>query len=83
VYPYDRWTGNVIPQFEVGQVFVPTAISMKDGSTSAPPLLSEDELIAIMDRNGIGTRSAAVLAAKDGRWLIFAPGMVRNRRNHS
>ncbi|KAL7746839.1 DNA topoisomerase [Sorochytrium milnesiophthora] len=55
VYPYDRWTGNVIPVFELHEIFLPTACEMVSGSTSAPSLLSEAELITLMDKNGIGT----------------------------
>lgn len=38
-----------------GQTFEPTAFTMVDGKTSAPNLLTEAELIAMMDKHGIGT----------------------------
>ncbi|OIR57854.1 MAG: DNA topoisomerase III [Amphiamblys sp. WSBS2006] len=55
VYIYDKWLIKELPAFEKGEVFVPDAILLSDGRTSAPKLLTETELIAIMDKNGIGT----------------------------
>ena len=61
VFPYQRWTGNVIPRMEQGQEFEPEALMLEDGSTQPPALLTEAELIALMDVNGIGTGSYAAL----------------------
>lgn len=36
-------------------VFEPNSIDLVDGSTSAPPLLTEADLIALMEKHGIGT----------------------------
>ncbi|KAF8940680.1 DNA topoisomerase, partial [Dissophora ornata] len=55
VYPYDKWTGTVLPNFVEGEEFIPTEFSMKTGATSPPTLLTESQLIALMDKNGIGT----------------------------
>ncbi|KAJ8037131.1 DNA topoisomerase 3-alpha [Holothuria leucospilota] len=55
VYPYDRWSTKVIPHYERGQEFEPTEIQMTDGETSPPPLLTEADLIALMEKHGIGT----------------------------
>jgi len=56
VYPYDRWeSSQQLPQFSVGETFVPTEVSMSDGTTAAPGYLTEPELISLMDANGIGT----------------------------
>ncbi|XP_014670296.1 PREDICTED: DNA topoisomerase 3-alpha-like [Priapulus caudatus] len=55
VYPYDRWNAKYMPVFEVGQRFQPTSVEMVDGETTAPPLLTEADLIALMERHGIGT----------------------------
>ncbi|KAF9585923.1 DNA topoisomerase [Lunasporangiospora selenospora] len=55
VYPYDKWTGNVLPHFEEGEAFIPTEFTMKTGATTPPKLLTESQLIALMDKNGIGT----------------------------
>nr|XP_061805264.1 DNA topoisomerase 3-alpha-like [Nerophis lumbriciformis] len=55
VYPYDRWSAKVIPVYEQGSQFQPTAIEMTDGQTSPPQLLTEADLIALMEKHGIGT----------------------------
>jgi DNA topoisomerase-3 len=56
VYPYDKWeSSQQLPQYTVGEVFEPTEANMHDGQTSAPSYLTEPELIALMDVNGIGT----------------------------
>nr|XP_027214117.1 DNA topoisomerase 3-alpha-like [Penaeus vannamei] len=55
VYPYDRWSDKVMPRYEQGQVFEPTTIDMVGGETSPPQLLTEADLIALMEKHGIGT----------------------------
>ncbi|KAM3419262.1 DNA topoisomerase [Cercospora zeina] len=56
VYPYDKWTSSqVLPDFRQGESFVPTSALMHEGQTSPPGYLTEPELIALMDTNGIGT----------------------------
>ncbi|OJA20077.1 hypothetical protein AZE42_02477 [Rhizopogon vesiculosus] len=55
VYPYDKWAGKEIPNFEEGEEFVPTVCELKDGQTSSPSLLTEADLVTLMDKNGIGT----------------------------
>jgi DNA topoisomerase-3 len=56
VYPYDKWVSSQeLPQYTVGESFEPTEANMHDGQTSAPAYLTEPELIALMDANGIGT----------------------------
>ncbi|KAI2470430.1 prokaryotic type I DNA topoisomerase [Annulohypoxylon bovei var. microspora] len=56
VYVYDKWTGTVqLPKFTVGEVFEPTEALMTEGKTAAPNYLTEADLIALMDANGIGT----------------------------
>nr|XP_033819211.1 DNA topoisomerase 3-alpha isoform X1 [Geotrypetes seraphini] len=55
VYPYDKWNAKVIPVYERGSQFQPTTIEMVDGETSPPQLLTEADLIALMEKHGIGT----------------------------
>ncbi|PIK49098.1 putative DNA topoisomerase 3-alpha [Apostichopus japonicus] len=55
VYPYDKWNAKVIPHYEKDQQFEPSQIQMVDGETSSPPLLTEADLIALMEKHGIGT----------------------------
>ncbi|KAH7082299.1 DNA topoisomerase 3-beta [Paraphoma chrysanthemicola] len=56
VYPYDKWeSSQQLPEYAVGEMLEPTEANMHDGQTSAPTYLTEPELIALMDANGIGT----------------------------
>ncbi|KAI9179876.1 DNA topoisomerase [Blastocladiella emersonii ATCC 22665] len=55
VYPYDRWSESEIPDFVPGEQFVPAVCEMVAGETSPPSLLTEADLITLMDANGIGT----------------------------
>ncbi|XP_035195608.1 DNA topoisomerase 3-alpha [Oxyura jamaicensis] len=55
VYPYERWSDKVIPLYQKGSRFQPTTVEMVDGETSPPLLLSEADLIALMEKHGIGT----------------------------
>ena len=56
VYPYDKWTSSQeLPDFREGEVFEPTEARIHEGKTSPPGYLTEPELIALMDANGIGT----------------------------
>eukprot|EP00462_Mataza_sp_D1_P007350 CAMPEP_0175121884 /NCGR_PEP_ID=MMETSP0087-20121206/1411_1 /TAXON_ID=136419 /ORGANISM="Unknown Unknown, Strain D1" /LENGTH=585 /DNA_ID=CAMNT_0016403465 /DNA_START=24 /DNA_END=1777 /DNA_ORIENTATION=+ len=55
VYTYDEWRARQIPVFSEGQRFAPSSLRMEEGTTVAPLLLKEADLIALMDSNGIGT----------------------------
>ncbi|XP_075151301.1 topoisomerase 3-alpha isoform X2 [Haematobia irritans] len=55
VYIYDKWNAKQIHKYEEGQEFEPTDITMPEGHTTAPPLLTEADLIALMEKHGIGT----------------------------
>uniref|UniRef100_A0A3Q3FX97 DNA topoisomerase n=1 Tax=Labrus bergylta TaxID=56723 RepID=A0A3Q3FX97_9LABR len=55
VYPYDRWSTKLIPVYEQGSQFQPSSIEMLDGQTSPPQLLTEADLISLMEKHGIGT----------------------------
>lgn len=46
---------QVIPVYEQGSQFQPSAIEMVDGQTSPPQLLTEADLISLMEKHGIGT----------------------------
>lgn len=50
VYPYDKWSDKNIPVFTQGEELVPSRLIMHEGSTSPPTLISEPELIEIMDK---------------------------------
>lgn len=56
VYPYENWTNSAeLPNFTVGERFEPTEANMTEGKTTPPGYLTEADLIALMDANGIGT----------------------------
>lgn len=55
VYPYEKWNAKEIHVYESGQTFEPTSIEMADGETAPPNLLTEADLIALMEKHGIGT----------------------------
>ena len=55
VYPYDKWSDREIANYDVIKEFNPTAINMIQGETEPPTLLTEADLIALMDKHGIGT----------------------------
>ncbi|CAD6999334.1 unnamed protein product [Ceratitis capitata] len=55
IYIYEKWNAKQIHKYEQGQLFDPTEITMQEGATTAPPLLTEADLIALMEKHGIGT----------------------------
>lgn len=55
VYVYDKWNGKELHNYRVNSEFHPTELTMVEGRTSAPALLTEADLIALMDKHGIGT----------------------------
>ncbi|KAG8230661.1 hypothetical protein J437_LFUL010680 [Ladona fulva] len=55
VYPYKKWEGREIHNYTLGQTFEPTSLDMVESETKAPDLLTEADLIALMEKHGIGT----------------------------
>lgn len=55
VYPYEKWTGTILPQFQEEEMFEPKSAHISEGETSSPGYLTEPDLLALMDANGIGT----------------------------
>jgi DNA topoisomerase-3 len=55
VYFYDRWGSQELPSFIEGEVFEPTEAILSEGKTSPPGYLTEPDLLALMNANGIGT----------------------------
>lgn len=54
VYVYEKWSDQTIPIFQIGEVVAPYRLEMTEGETTRPSLLSEADLISLMDKNGIG-----------------------------
>ncbi|XP_038212166.1 DNA topoisomerase 3-alpha [Zerene cesonia] len=85
VYPYDKWSSKEIHVYEMGQTFNPTSIDLVDGNTSPPNLLTEADLIALMEKHGIGTdathaehietiKNRSYVALADA--IHFVPGLL-------
>lgn len=55
VFTYERWNSSCIPNYIQGEVFQPDDVRLEQGRTAPPPHLTETDLIALMDVNGIGT----------------------------
>lgn len=56
VYIYNKWeSSKKLPDLEEGETVNITLGKMKEGMTSGPDHMTEPELIALMDANGIGT----------------------------
>ncbi|KAI8992952.1 DNA topoisomerase [Trametes punicea] len=55
VFPYDKWSDKELPNFQEGEAFVPTECRLDEGQTSKPNLLTEADLVNLMDEHGIGT----------------------------
>ncbi|ODV78582.1 DNA topoisomerase [Suhomyces tanzawaensis NRRL Y-17324] len=56
IYTYKKWeTTKQLPNLTEGQTISISSGRMKDGKTSPPKHMTEPELIALMDANGIGT----------------------------
>lgn len=85
--PWERWsTGQgELPRVAVGSRIIPTSLIMKDGQTNPPQLISEVELIALMDRNGIGKPDCCYVSVRDmldSRCPHFPLPSLRNRCYH-
>ncbi|ORY31011.1 DNA topoisomerase [Naematelia encephala] len=55
VYPYDKWASSAVPDFQEDEEFMPTVCELREGTTTRPNLLTEADLVGLMDKNGIGT----------------------------
>lgn len=54
IYPYEKWSDKTLPVFRENEEFMPTEIMLRESQTTPPRLLTEPELIDLMDKNGIG-----------------------------
>lgn len=54
VYPYEKWQTSILPPLKEGQILTASSLVMKSAKTKPPDLLSEAELISLMDKYHIG-----------------------------
>jgi hypothetical protein len=80
IYVFDKWEGNQLPSFEEGDRFVPDECEMKEGKTTRPNLLTEADLVNLMDKNGIGQSFSISCVRYVTKWI---PRKNRNRCYHS
>lgn len=53
---YEPWRGSTaLPNLQPGTELPLKSLALRDGTTTSPSLLSETELITLMDRHGVGT----------------------------
>ncbi|CAK9780934.1 unnamed protein product [Cutaneotrichosporon oleaginosum] len=88
IYPYDKWAGKKLPDFQPNEQFIPDSCNLLEGSTSKPKLLTEADLVGLMDRNGIGTDATIaehiakviereyVIAKKEGKENFLVPSTL-------
>uniref|UniRef100_A0A1I7SXI1 DNA topoisomerase n=1 Tax=Caenorhabditis tropicalis TaxID=1561998 RepID=A0A1I7SXI1_9PELO len=55
VYVYEEWGNRLLPTYTEGERFSDYQLKIGDGKTQPPDLLTEADLIALMDKFGIGT----------------------------
>lgn len=55
IYTYMKWNETEVPSFVVGEKIEPSSLMMNEHMTQPPSLLSESDLIGVMDKSGIGT----------------------------
>uniref|UniRef100_A0A5K3EW34 DNA topoisomerase n=1 Tax=Mesocestoides corti TaxID=53468 RepID=A0A5K3EW34_MESCO len=81
VYTYESWSERFMPNFQLGEIITPDKIEIMEGRTSPPSLLTEADLIALMDKYGIGTdathaehietiKKRMYVGLQDGKFLV-------------
>ncbi|CAK5033236.1 unnamed protein product [Meloidogyne enterolobii] len=73
VYRYENWKDKNIPAYRQGQILPKFSVDINNGFTEPPPLLTEADLIALMDKKGIGTDAthAEHIETIKKRWYII------------
>ena len=85
VYIYEKWSDKEIPNYDNIKEFIPNNIELVCGETQPPKLLTEADLITLMDKHGIGTdathadhietvKSREYIGIQDGDKLV--PGQL-------
>uniref|UniRef100_A0A2K6WF35 DNA topoisomerase n=1 Tax=Onchocerca volvulus TaxID=6282 RepID=A0A2K6WF35_ONCVO len=55
VYKYDKWGDKILPSYHENELLTDYQLQITEGQTQPPQLLNEADLIALMDKYGIGT----------------------------
>ncbi|EFO25086.1 DNA topoisomerase III [Loa loa] len=55
VYKYDKWGDKILPSYRENEIITDYQLQITEGQTQPPQLLNEADLIALMDKYGIGT----------------------------
>uniref|UniRef100_A0A0R3RY48 DNA topoisomerase n=1 Tax=Elaeophora elaphi TaxID=1147741 RepID=A0A0R3RY48_9BILA len=55
VYKYDKWSDKILPSYHENELITDYQLQVTEGQTQPPQLLNEADLIALMDKYGIGT----------------------------
>ncbi|KAK1703790.1 DNA topoisomerase [Colletotrichum lupini] len=83
VFVYEKWNDSAeLPKFTPDETFQPTEALMTDGKTSPPNYLTEADLIALMDANGIGTDATMaehIQKIQDREYVQLADGGQRGQ----
>lgn len=56
---------SVIPDFKIGDKFIPSKIQLTEGKTSPPDFLTESDLLGLMEKHGIGTDASMATHIKN------------------
>ncbi|MCP9257464.1 DNA topoisomerase [Dirofilaria immitis] len=55
VYKYEKWGDKILPSYYENELITDYQLQITEGQTQPPQLLNEADLIALMDKYGIGT----------------------------
>jgi len=55
IYPFEKIDEEYIPELKIGDIIKVRGIEINEGETEPPPYLSEEQLLKLMEKYGIGT----------------------------
>lgn len=61
VYTYEKWGTKILPPLSEGQTLNASSLTMSTAKTKPAELLTEAELISLMDKHHIGCRRASIV----------------------